>query len=100
MAKEGRICASSLHNYCPCSHVQLSQTTLYLFCWQKIGSLPGSQQKKNKGSLNVRGSCKVLINAKTFSIVVSLFMSDFIDCALFMLRLDGIKMQVSINALI
>lgn len=61
----------------PGSHKQLSQVTLYLFCRQKIGCFPGSQQKKSKGRLYVRGSCKVPINVVTFSPVKSLFTSNF-----------------------
>lgn len=33
--------------------------------------------KEKQGSLYMRGSCKVLINTKVFSIVESLFISDF-----------------------
>lgn len=54
--------------------------TLYMFCRQKTGYLPGSQQKKSKGNLYVRCFYKALVSTKTCGVVESLFMSDFSLC--------------------
>lgn len=84
----------------PGSHKQLSQVTLYLFCRQKIAYFPGSQQKKSKGRLYARSSCKVLIRAMTFSLVKTPLTSNFYCLCFVYAALDVKKMQVSVNALI
>lgn len=73
------VCGSAVLST-PGSHKQLSQITLYMFCRQKTGYFPGSQQKKSKDNLCVRGSRKALISTKTCSVVESLSMSDFSLC--------------------